>query len=264
MSDEDKTAEELAALLKDLNAYANPRSFYDPDLPLLHNLRVIRANDPDKRIVIDVDIHGLPLTRQIRTHFLDYLRRQNESELLSHFGTQDWDDACKQLLADADYQDSEFEMYYFFARHFPKLLIRVYNLLLMMSAISAYRDVQNEREKRQSDPHVKEIIAPMMREMEKELYEMLEATSKGRPPGSTKSPEEKARQAAEFEKQIEDAIRRLRSASGTLPTKTAVAKELGIGGLSPRTGTDSSLTSFNNKLKRLEVDYGAIVGRLTD
>ncbi|HEV3471320.1 MAG TPA: hypothetical protein VG148_18490 [Pyrinomonadaceae bacterium] len=85
---------------------------------------------------------------------------------------------------------------------------------------------------------------------------------RGRPPGSTKPAEQKAREAAEFEQEIEKVIRRLISPDGAMPTKTAVAKALGIGGLNPRTGTDSSLTAFRNKLDRLNVDYDAIVERV--
>jgi hypothetical protein len=263
MPDENKTAD--VALWEDLHRlYDNPASFYDADLPLIHNLRIINESDEQRRPVVKVEIDGLNLADHLRSYLLNHLRRFSEDELIRHFDAKDWADACNQLLKDPDYQDSEFEMYYFFARHFPALLLRAYNLLLLMTVFSAIRRAQDEREKRQIEPEMKETLASQVREIEKEIYAMLEATSKGRPLGSTKSPEEKARAAAEFEKQIEDAIRRLRAASGTLPTKTAVAKELGIGGLSPRTGTDSSLTSFNNKLRRLEVDYNEIVSRIAD
>jgi hypothetical protein len=82
-------------------------------------------------------------------------------------------------------------------------------------------------------------------------------TGVGRPLGSTKPAEKKA----EFEKQIEETIRQLHADNGEMPTKTAVAKTIGIGGLSVR-GNDSSLQAFNNRLKRLNVDYKAIVERM--
>lgn len=87
-------------------------------------------------------------------------------------------------------------------------------------------------------------------------------TGVGRPKGSTKPEDVKAQEAEDFDKQIEEAIRSLISSRGEMPTKTAVAKALGIGGLNPATGIDSSLQSFNGKLKRLGVDYDAIVERV--
>jgi hypothetical protein len=87
-------------------------------------------------------------------------------------------------------------------------------------------------------------------------------TRQGRPKGSTKPPEKKAQEAAEFEREIEGTIKLLSAAQGKMPTKTAIAKELGIGGVSSKTGNDTSLQAFNNKLKRLGVDYKAIDDRV--
>jgi hypothetical protein len=72
----------------------------------------------------------------------------------------------------------------------------------------------------------------------------------GRPLGSKKPDEKKAQDAAEFEQKIEEAIRALRSTTGTMPRKTAVAKYVRIGGMSPA-GSNTSLGTFNAKLKRL-------------
>jgi hypothetical protein len=91
---------------------------------------------------------------------------------------------------------------------------------------------------------------------------IVETCEKGRPPGSTKAPEERTRKKETFEQRIEGTIRSLLATSGRMPTKTVVAKALGIGGLNPKTGIDSSLTAFNNKLKRLEIDYRLIVKRI--
>jgi hypothetical protein len=80
-------------------------------------------------------------------------------------------------------------------------------------------------------------------------------TGAGRPPGSKKPEEQKAREAIEFAQQVQEVIARLRFEKGEKPTKTAVAKALGLGGLSLKTGVDSSLGVFNKKLKRLKLDY---------
>jgi hypothetical protein len=86
-------------------------------------------------------------------------------------------------------------------------------------------------------------------------------TGVGRPKGSTKSEEKKHRDKAEFENKIEQAIKDLYAKTGKIPTKTAVAEALGIGGINPK-GTDSRINSFNNKLARLGIDYPAIIKRL--
>lgn len=85
-------------------------------------------------------------------------------------------------------------------------------------------------------------------------------TSVGRPRGTTKSEEQRKAEAEQFERQIEDAIRSVISSGKTL-TKTAVAKLL-CGGVNPKTGTDSSLSVFGSKLRRLKIDYLAIVERV--
>jgi hypothetical protein len=84
----------------------------------------------------------------------------------------------------------------------------------------------------------------------------------GRPKGSTKPLEVKQREKAEFEKKIEETIRSLFEKDGKVPTKTAVAEALGMGGVNPRRGGDSRLNSFNNKLGRFKIEYDTIVQRL--
>jgi hypothetical protein len=91
----------------------------------------------------------------------------------------------------------------------------------------------------------------------------VQVSGPGRPSGPTKSEEEKARQRSEFERQIEDTIKKLIADSGTIPTKTKVAQELSIGGRSPHTGNDTSLSTFNSKLQRCGVNYEEIVRRVT-
>jgi hypothetical protein len=79
-----------------------------------------------------------------------------------------------------------------------------------------------------------------------------------------KSPEERAREATEYALRVEDAYRKVRIASGSPPTKTSIARELGEGGVSPRTGSDTSLSAFGNKLRRRKVNYDAIAKKVED
>jgi hypothetical protein len=86
-------------------------------------------------------------------------------------------------------------------------------------------------------------------------------TSVGRPLGTTKPENVKAKEAAEFEKKVEETIQNLLKSRGKMPTKTAVAKALNIGSLT-KEGNNTSLTVFGRKIKRLKIDYDAIVERV--
>lgn len=79
-------------------------------------------------------------------------------------------------------------------------------------------------------------------------------TSAGRPLGSTKPEEKKAKEKAEFEAKIEATIRDLYNKTSAIPTKTAVAETLSSG--------PNALRIFLAKLKRLVIDYEAIVERV--
>ena len=85
-------------------------------------------------------------------------------------------------------------------------------------------------------------------------------TGEGRPKGTKKLKSQKKQEAIEFERKVEETIRRLLVAGGKMPTKTAVAKALGMGGINEK-GNDSSLNSFGNKLRALKIDYPAIIRR---
>ena len=84
-----------------------------------------------------------------------------------------------------------------------------------------------------------------------------------RGPGApVKSSAEREREGRAYAARVEDAYRKVRLETGSKPTKTKVAKELGEGGVNPRKGSDTSLSAFGNKLRRLNVDYDAIVRKV--
>lgn len=85
-------------------------------------------------------------------------------------------------------------------------------------------------------------------------------TSAGRPQGSTKSEKVKSKERAEFVGKIESAIETLNLKRQRI-TKTAIAKVVGCGGLNHRTGSDTALRAFNNKIRRLGIDYNAILAK---
>ena len=79
-------------------------------------------------------------------------------------------------------------------------------------------------------------------------------TSAGRPEGSTKSEKKKAQDKSEFEAKIEETIRALYAATGTFPTKTAVAESLSSG--------PNALRVFIAKTNRQNIDYDALAERV--
>jgi hypothetical protein len=80
----------------------------------------------------------------------------------------------------------------------------------------------------------------------------------------SKTDAERERESKAYAERVEAVYRKLRLEAGTKPTKTKVAKELGEGGINPQTGSDTSLSAFGNKLRRLQVDYDAIVKKVED
>lgn len=101
----------------------------------------------------------------------------------------------------------------------------------------------------------------LLRKTIKKTPHILAERGKGRP---SKSPIERELESKDYITKIENAYHKLRHETGNKPTKTMVAKELGEGGLNLRTGIDSSLTAFGNKLRRLKIDYDAIVRKAED
>ena len=81
-------------------------------------------------------------------------------------------------------------------------------------------------------------------------------SGKGRPPGTTKSDAQKQQDAADFKEKVKGVIRTLYEAQSKLPTKTAVAEALHLG------GPETRLSAFQNKLNRLKLDYKAIIEEL--
>ena len=113
-----------------------------------------------------------------------------------------------------------------------------------------------------------EAVEATMKKRRDVLVQLLNAlphlhipTGEGRPKGTKKLKSQKKQEAMEFERKVEETIRRLLVAGGKMPTKTAVAKTLGMGGINAK-GNDSSLNSFGNKLRALEIDYPAIIRRV--
>jgi hypothetical protein len=83
-----------------------------------------------------------------------------------------------------------------------------------------------------------------------------------RPGAPLKKSVTREQERREYEATIESAYRKVRAKIGKKPTKTRIAEELNIGGVDLKTGTDTRLNSFNNKLARLGIKYDAIADKL--
>nr|MBA3766290.1 hypothetical protein [Acidobacteriota bacterium] len=141
-------------------------------------------------------------------------------------------------------------------RIFPHLQEKVFNIALFASTMAASRPAIEDAGEREEV--TRDLLEAMMKDLETFIKVRLATRSKGRPKGTTKPEATKARERTALAKKIKETIQALYSSKGKMPTKTAVAKALGIGGINPNTGSDSSLTAFNNKLKSLELSYDVV------
>lgn len=78
--------------------------------------------------------------------------------------------------------------------------------------------------------------------------------------GAPRKPQaQKIREREAYLGRVKDAYRIVRRRESKKPAKIKVARELGEGGLSPKTGNDTSLQAFNRKLERHALNYDLIV-----
>jgi hypothetical protein len=259
----------LSELYKQLaKYYDNPDSFFDPDLPFVHQFRIIQQGALDRPTVIRIEVEGRNLLLSMREALFNMLKTYGGDALLRDYNTDSWDIARAEILNDPEYLQLEREMYLLFARNIPPFFLTLYNALLGASLFTvtkrAVSDTLQQSEKSEIDEAAKKVTVATLRDFERDLKRILDLRSKkrGRRLGSKKSEQQRAKEAREFEKQIIAVVRQSLEGDGTIPTKTAVAKALGLGGLSARTGVDSSLNVFINKLKRCGLDYDAIIEKV--
>jgi hypothetical protein len=143
---------------------------------------------------------------------------------------------------------------------------------LLHAIATAYQSAGDEAVPRATNEGIRTLLTKAVEATTKRrrdvLVQMLNAlphihipTGGGRPKGTKKSKDQKEQEAKEFERKVEETIRRLLVAGGKMPTKTAVAKALGMGGINEK-GNDSSRNSFGNKLRALGINYPGIIRRV--
>ncbi len=121
-------------LLEDLKAYDNPESFFDQTL--LHKLQILSTPLENQPTILTIEVNGEDLKRVFEEVFLDWAARSPDSQqgLVEDYGAKDWAEAREQIKDDPDFRRSVAEAYWFFVRQFPKLMVRLYEILIAMSA----------------------------------------------------------------------------------------------------------------------------------
>ena len=94
-----------------------------------------------------------------------------------------------------------------------------------------------------------------LRNILKAMPNITAAQGPGRLP---KSESDRVREAAIYRQQVANTYRNLRLEKGKPPKKIHVARELGEGGVNPKSGGESSAQAFAKKLERLRLDYKEI------
>jgi hypothetical protein len=74
-----------------------------------------------------------------------------------------------------------------------------------------------------------------------------------------KTQSQRENERKEYEARVQEAYEKLYRQHGKKPKKTWVARELGEGGINPRTGGSSSLQAFRLKLGRLKISYEEVI-----
>jgi hypothetical protein len=141
-----------------------------------------------------------------------------------------------------------------------KIMAEGFIAVSLAKALDNYAPESVKVDVRKAIDHAAERVATKKRKFLtghiKDLPNLITPRGRGAPPKS-KTTRDRERQA--YAEKVRDAYRKLRIAAGKKPTKTSIAKELNEGGISPKTFNDSSLWTFRAKLKRLNLDYDAIV-----
>jgi hypothetical protein len=160
-----------------------PEVFSDASLPQLYKLRIVNLLLPEAP-VLRIEVDGQALINSLRESMFRVMRNVPDSEEIMReaYGAIDWDDLRADMTADKDYLESEQGMFWFFVRHFPKLMVNIYNITALMSVISAIgRLLDDPAEKELKEKAVRETLKLMLRLLGNDIKQMLETRPSGRP-----------------------------------------------------------------------------------
>jgi hypothetical protein len=110
-----------------------------------------------------------------------------------------------------------------------------------------------------SSERVADAKRELLRHHLRKLSFVVAERGRGRIP---KSDLERKQDSERYEAEVECAYRRVRAATGKKPTKISIARELGEGGINPKTYGESSAQAFRAKLQRSNLDYAAIAEKV--
>jgi len=108
--------------------------------------------------------------------------RGAEEKLLNEHGDSDWESFRAQTIGDDEYLGLEREMCWFFFRHFPKLLLRLYDIAMRVSVIHMARMLEDNAARQEREKDLKRSLARMVRDLQKDIHQMLGTRKRG---GST-------------------------------------------------------------------------------
>lgn len=182
--EEDFTVEEreyLTALRNDLSVYDNVEVFYAKSPEFRPRFRIQSrhlASDPD---ILRVEIEAQNLFLALREAACENARRGEEIREGVPHDEASWDNERQNLLADPEYQKAEQDMFFFFARHFPQLVVLVYDMAVQSSIVYGARKSMTEAERNEVEERVQKTIDGLVRNLKSEVKRMVGTRSSGRP-----------------------------------------------------------------------------------
>lgn len=170
----------LIGLKEDLQAYDNPEVFYDTTLPFTPKTRIFTAlleNQPD---VLRVEIEGNTLWLAIRELTMRTLWHQ-ATKMDPTYTQEDFLKDRADGLEDPVYLKIEEDMFYFFVRNFPQLLLRIYQILNRLTLVYGSRTAMNPAQRQAFEADIKNEVMAQVRELRNDIKKMLQTRSSGRP-----------------------------------------------------------------------------------
>jgi hypothetical protein len=261
---DDKLSPEDQAFIEDLRKarYDNPELYKDPPgLPQVYKIRINSSLLSGSPAIIRIEIDGDVLRNALTEADFNLLSRSPEAVE----GYENFAEFRRDAERVSEFSELQKTQWQFVLRHFPPLFLSFYDITVLSSFVATWLSLW--RESPGDDLNEFETLARSALEKQiasflKHIKLIVDTRAKGRPLGTGTPSEARTQEAEEFEKLVEEAIRRVAAVKGFKRIKTAVAKELHIGGLNVKTGVDSALSVFIKKLNRLEIDYDAIVERI--
>ncbi len=173
------------ALLEDLKNYDNPEAYNDSGHPHLYKLRIISKAFEHLPTILNIDVDGLNLMPVLRECLFGILAQGGgdvREQMIADYEAKDWDEAREMIIADSDYKIAEQDCYWFFVRNFPKLMVKVYELFVLMTVMSVFKSrTFSIEQQRDMEPTIKHFLELGTKDLRNEIKRMLRTRSSGRP-----------------------------------------------------------------------------------